>query len=37
MSQEKLDAEWENFKKYNDIGPTIDEYVDELKKWGLYK
>ena len=36
MSKEKLDKEWEKLKKYNDVGPTIDEYIDELKKWGLY-
>ncbi len=37
MSQEELDDEWENFKKYNDVGPTINEYINELKKRGLYK
>jgi len=37
MSQEELDTEWEKLKKYRDVGPTIDEYIDELKRWGLYK
>jgi DNA-binding protein H-NS len=36
MSQEELDAEWEQLKHYNDCGPTVDEYFEELKKYGLY-
>ena len=34
MSQEELDKEWEKLSKYN-VGPTIDEYFEGLKKWGL--
>lgn len=36
MTQEELDAEWEKLKPYNEIGPTVDEYFEELKKYGLY-
>ena len=36
MTQEELDEEWEKLKQYNEIGPTIDEYFEELKKYGLY-
>jgi len=36
MSQEELDAKWEELKKWNDIGPTIEEYIESLKKYGLY-
>lgn len=35
MTQEELDQEWEELKKYNDCGPTVDEYFDSLKKYGL--
>ena len=35
MSKEELDKEWEKLKKYNNIGPTVDEYFDGLKKYGL--
>lgn len=37
MSQEELDAEWKKLKKYNMMGPTVDEYIEKLKKYGLYK
>ena len=37
MSQEELDAEWKKLEKYNMMGPTVDEYIEELKKYGLYK
>ena len=36
MSQEELDAEWEELKHWNEIGPTVDEYFESLKKYGLY-
>lgn len=36
MSQEELDAEWEKLKHYNNCGPTVEEYFEELKKYGLY-
>lgn len=35
MTQEELDQEWEELKKYNDYGPTVEEYFEGLKKWGL--
>ena len=34
MSREELDNEWEKLKKYN-YGPTVEEYFDGLKRWGL--
>lgn len=36
MTQEELDQEWEKLKHYNEIGPTVDEYFESLKKYGLY-
>ena len=36
MTQEELDQEWENLKHYNEIGPSIEEYCENLKKYGLY-
>ena len=35
MTQEELDAEWEELKELNNIGPTVEEYFDGLKKYGL--
>lgn len=35
MTQEELNQEWEKLKPYNDIGPTVDEYFEDLKKYGL--
>ena len=35
MTQEELDQEWEELKKYNDYGPTVEEYFEDLKKYGL--
>lgn len=32
MSQEELDAEWEELKHWNEIGPECDEYFESLKK-----
>jgi hypothetical protein len=36
MTQEELDAEWEKLKHWNEIGPSVDEYLESLKKYGLY-
>jgi len=36
MSQEELDVEWEKLKQWNDIGPTVEEYFESLKKYNLY-
>ena len=36
MTQEELDQEWEKLKHYNEIGPSIEEYLENLKKYGLY-
>ena len=36
MTQEELDAEWEELKKFNNVGPTVEEYFESLKEAGLY-
>lgn len=36
MTQEEIDQEWEKLKHYNEIGPSIEEYRENLKKYGLY-
>ena len=36
MSQEELDAEWEELKKWNNVGPTVEEYFESLKRYDLY-
>ena len=35
-TQEELDKEWEELKHWNEIGPTVDEYLENLKKYDLY-
>ena len=35
-TQEELDKEWEELKHWNEIGPTVDEQLENLKKYGLY-
>lgn len=35
-TQEELDKEWEELKHWNEIGPSVDEYLDNLRKYGLY-
>lgn len=37
MTQEELDEEWEKLKHWNEFGPTIEEYIESLKMWGLIK
>lgn len=36
MTQEELNAEWEELKKWNNVGPTVEEYFESLKEAGLY-
>jgi len=36
MTQEELDAEWAEIEELNNVGPTVDEYFEGLKKCGLY-
>jgi len=36
MTQEELDAKWEEHKHYNEVGPTCGEYFENLKQLGLY-
>lgn len=35
MTQEELNAEWEELKELNNVGPTVEEYFEGLKKYGL--
>lgn len=37
ISQEELDKEWDKLKHWNEFGPTIEEYKEGLKMWGLIK
>ena len=30
--QEVLEQEWKEYIKYNEIGPTIDEYIQEVER-----
>lgn len=32
MTEEEKQAEWEELKKWNDVGPTVEEYINGLKK-----
>lgn len=36
--KEQLDKDWEELKKYNEIGPDVDEYLksvqESIKKYG---
>lgn len=36
MTEEEKQKEWDELKKYN-FGPTVEEYIQNLKHWGLYK
>jgi hypothetical protein len=36
MTKEELDAEWEELKKWNNVGPTVEEYFESLKEADLY-
>lgn len=31
MTQEELDAKWDKYKHYNEVGPTCEEYFESLK------
>lgn len=31
-TQEELDKEWEELKEWNKIGPSVEEYVQEIKE-----
>ncbi len=35
-TQEELDKAFEELKHWNEIGPTVDEYFENLKKYGVY-
>ena len=30
--KEQLDKDWEELKKYNEIGPDVDEYIKSVEK-----
>lgn len=32
MTEEEKQAEWEELKKWNDVGPTVEEYINGLKE-----
>ena len=36
MTQEEINQKWEKLKHYNEIGPSVKEYIKDLKKYGLY-
>lgn len=36
-SPEQLKKDWEKLKEWENIGPTVDEYVNSLKEAGIYK
>jgi hypothetical protein len=31
-TQEELDKEWEELKEWNEIGPSVEEYVQEIRE-----
>lgn len=31
-TQEELDKEWEELKKWNEIGSSVEEYVQEIRE-----
>ena len=31
MTEEEKQAEWKELEKWNDVGPTMDEYIQNLK------
>ena len=35
-TQEELDKTFEELKHWNEIGPTVDEYLENLKKYKVY-
>lgn len=30
ISQEQIEKDWEEIKEWNNIGPTVDEYVESI-------
>ncbi len=32
MTEEEKQAKWEELKKWNDVGPTVEEYINGLKE-----
>lgn len=36
MSKEELEAEFKELEKFNNVGPTVEEYIESLKAAGLY-
>lgn len=35
MSQEELDRQWEKFKHWNGVGPTLEEYLEQVRMYEL--
>lgn len=36
-SPEQLEKDWEKLKEWENVGPTVDEYINALKEAGIYK
>lgn len=36
-SPEQLKKDWEKLKEWENVGPTVDEYINSLKEAGIYK
>jgi len=36
ITEEEKQKEWDELKKWNDVGPTVKEYIQYLKDRGLY-
>ena len=35
-SQEQLDKNWEKLKEWENVGPSVEEYINYLKENGFY-
>lgn len=34
--QEQLDKDWEKLKEWENVGPSVEEYINYLKENGFY-
>jgi len=32
MTEEEKQKEWDELKKWNDVGPTVEEYINDIKE-----
>lgn len=37
VSPEQLKKDWEKLKEWENVGRTVDEYINSLKEDGIYK